>query len=185
MPNFRTLFITLLGGSLLVQGCGIQWGADIQWDAKDQILLSESSQVKLRTIQTRTYDTTDRNRLIRAIVSTLQDLYFDIDVLDDEFGIISGKKLLNTGDAWEQSPTYYTYKTDNLIIFSANYRTYGPFVYRTNLTRLSVTIRPKGETQLLVRASIQHNIAAVEDPEAYQTFFKLLEQSQFLSAGLD
>ncbi len=36
----------LLAGLLLVQGCAMQWGADIQWDSRDQILMSEKSQVE-------------------------------------------------------------------------------------------------------------------------------------------
>ena len=170
--------------SLLLPACAMQWGAAIQWDSKDQILMSESSQVKMRSIQTRVYDTTDSDKIMRAIISTLQDLYFDIDVIDHESGIISGKKLYQSGGGWENNPTYYMYKTDNLVIFSTNYRTYGPFQYRNDLTRISVTIRPKGETQLKVRASIQHNIRAIEEPEVYQTFFKLLSQSQFLSTNM-
>ena len=170
--------------SLFIQACAMQWGAAIQWDSKDQILMSESSQVKMRSIQTRIYDTTDKEQIMRSIISTLQDLYFDLDVIDQESGIISGKKLYQSGGGWENHPTYYTYKTDNLVIFSTNYRTYGPFQYRNDLTRISVTIRPKGETQLKVRASIQHNIRAVEDPEVYQRFFKLLGESQFLSTNM-
>ena len=179
-------YLFVLSTSLLLPACAMQWGAAIQWDSKDQILMSESSQVKMRSIQTRVYDTTDRDKIMRAIISTLQDLYFDIDVLDQESGIISGKKLYQSGGGWENHPTYYKYKTDNLVIFSANtnYRTYGPFQYRNDLTRISVTIRPKGETQLKVRASIQYNIRAVEDPKVYQTFFKLVGESQFLSTHM-
>ena len=162
----------------------MQWGAGIQWNSKDQILMSESSQVKMRSIQTRVFDTTDEDKIMRAVISSMQDLYFDIDVLDHESGVVSGKKLLQSGSAWENNPTYYAYRTDNLVIFSTNYRTYGPFQYRNNLTRISVTIRPKGESQLMVRASIQHNLYAVEEPEVYQTFFKLLRESLFLSAEL-
>ena len=162
----------------------MQLGAEIQWDSKDQILMSESSQVKMRSIQTRVFDTTDRDKIMRAVISTLQDLYFDLDVIDHESGIVSGKKLYQSGGAWKNNPTYYSYKTDNLVIFSTNYRTYGPFQYRNNLTRLSVSIRPKGETQLMVRASIQHNIRAIEDPEIYQTFFNLLRKSQFLNSKM-
>ncbi|MCK5191118.1 MAG: hypothetical protein KAR12_13805 [Methylococcales bacterium] len=176
---FSYLFI--FSTSLLLQACAMQWGAEIQWDSKDQILMSESSQVKMRSIQTRVYDSTDKVEIMRGIISTMQDLFFDIDVIDHESGIITGKKLYQSGGAWENNPTYYTYKTDNLVIFSTNYRTYGPFQYRNDLTRISVTIRPKGETQLKVRASIQHNIRAIEEPEVYQRFFKLLGKSQFLS----
>lgn len=166
----------------LLPGCSIQWGAQIQWDANKQILLSEKSQVQMRALQTRVYDTTDRNLIMRAIASTLQDLYFDIDVLDEKLGLISGKKLYQSNSGWQKHPSYYTYKTDKLMIFSVNYRTYGPFQYRNDLTRISITLRPRGETQLLVRTSIQHNIRAVEDPEVYQHFYKLLGQSLFLAA---
>ncbi|MCF6252223.1 MAG: hypothetical protein L3J75_13285 [Methylococcaceae bacterium] len=177
-------YLLVFSTSFLLPGCAMQWGAAIQWNSKDQILMSESSQVKMRSIQTRVFDTTDKDKLMRAIINTLQDLYFDIDVMDGEFGIVSGKKLYQSGSAWQNNPTYYTYKTDNLVIFSTNYRTYGPFQYRNDLTRISVTIRPKGEVQLMVRTSIQHNLYAVEDPEVYQSFFRLLEGAVFLSAGL-
>ena len=177
---FSYLFVLI--SSLFLHACAMQLGAEIQWNSKDQILLSESSQVKMRSIQTRVFDTTDRDKIMRAVISTLQDLYFDLDVIDHESGIVTGKKLYQSGGAWENNPTYYTYKTDNLVIFSNNYRTYGPFQYRNNLTRLSVSIRPKGETQLRVRASIQHNIRAIEEPEIYQQFFKLLRESQFLAS---
>jgi len=184
-PEKRVLsYLSILGICFLLSGCAMQWGAAIQWNSKDQILMSESSQVKMRSIQTRAFDTTDKDKLMRAIISTLQDLYFDIDVMDGEFGIVSAKKLYQSGSAWQNNPTYYTYKTDNLVIFSTNYRTYGPFQYRNDLTRISVTIRPKEETQLMVRTSIQHNIYAVEDPETYQAFFKLLESALFLSTEL-
>lgn len=177
-------YLIVFGSSALIQACTMQWGAEIQWNSKDQILMSEASQVKMRSLQTRVYDTTNQAKIMRAVISTLQDLYFDIDVLDQDLGLISGKKLYQSGNVWTNHPTYYTYKTDKLMIFSTNYRTYGPFHYRNDLTRISVTIRPRGETQLLVRSSIQHNISAVEEPEVYQTFFKLLEQSLFLSSEM-
>ncbi len=48
--------------------------------------------------------------------------------------------------------------------------------------RITVTVRPRGETQMLVRANAQYNITAVEDPEPYQQFFIALEKSMFLTA---
>jgi len=160
----------------------MQWGAEIQWNSKSQVLMSEDSQVKMRALQTQVFDTTDKEKTMRAVVSTLQDLFFDIDVLDNELWVLSAKKMYPSTVGWENNPSYYNYKTDSLILFSRNYRTYGPFQYRNDLTRITVTIRPKGKTQLRVRASIQYNIRAVEDPEIYQTFFKTLRQSMFLSA---
>ena len=48
--------------------------------------------------------------------------------------------------------------------------------------RMTVSIRPRGETRLLVRANAQYNVKAVDDPEPYQQFFFALEKSLFLTA---
>ncbi|MDH5790109.1 MAG: hypothetical protein OEZ27_05910 [Nitrospinota bacterium] len=178
-------FVLVLLVSLMFQGCAMQWGAEIQWNSRSQILMSEDSQVKLRSIQTRVFDTTDRARILRVAVATMQDLFFDIDVLDEELGIISGKKWFNQNSSWADHPSYYLYETDELLIFNTNFRSWGPFNYRKDLTRMTITVRPKEKTRLLVRASVQYNIRAVEDPEMYQKFFKTLGQSLFLEAEME
>jgi hypothetical protein len=177
--------IPLLLAGLLLQGCVTQWGAELQMDSKSQVLMSESSQVKLRAIQSRVFDTTDRLKIMHAVVAALQDLYFVVDVLDEELGVISGKKLFHEDDDPITDATYIRYKTDELIIFNTNFRTWGPFNYRNDLTRITVTVRPKEETRSLVRASVQYEIRAVGDPEMYQKFFRVLEQSLFLAAQRD
>jgi len=50
--------------------------------------------------------------------------------------------------------------------------------------RMTVSVRPRGQTQLLVRASAQYNLRAVEDPEPYQQFFDALRKAMFLDAHL-
>ena len=178
-------FTLALFMSLMFQGCAMRWGTDIRWNSQSQILMSESSQVKLRSIQTRVFDTTDRAKIMRAAIFTMQDLFFDINVLDEDLGIVSGKKLFNHDNSWGKHPTYYLYKTDEVIIFNTNFRTWGPFNYRKDLIRMTVTIRPKEKTRSLVRVSLQYNIRAVEDPDMYQKFFKTLSQSLFLSAKME
>ena len=177
--------IPVFFASLMLSGCQHQWGSQLQMNSESQILMSDSSQVRLRSIQTRVFDTTDKLKIMDAAVAAMQDLYFDIDVLDDDLGVISGKKLFREDSEWVTDPTYYSYRTDKLIIFNENFRTWGPFNYRHDLIRLTVTVRPKGKTRSLVRASVQYAVRAVEDPEIYQKFFKTLEQSLFLSRQLD
>ena len=48
--------------------------------------------------------------------------------------------------------------------------------------RMTVSVRPRGQTQLLVRANAQYEIYAVEDPEPYQQFFEALSKALFLTA---
>jgi len=49
--------------------------------------------VKLRTIQTRAFDTTDKTQMLRSVIATLQDLGFVIDKADEKLGVVSGTKL--------------------------------------------------------------------------------------------
>jgi hypothetical protein len=48
--------------------------------------------------------------------------------------------------------------------------------------RVTVTVRGRGSTQLLVRANAQYEAMAVETPEPYQQFFESLQKAMFLTA---
>ena len=50
------------------------------------------------------------------------------------------------------------------------------------IVKMTVTIRPRGEKQLLVRVNAQYGIKSIEDPETYQDFFVSLEKALFLTA---
>ncbi len=168
-----------------LQACVVRWSADIQWDAAKQILLSEDSQVELRSIQTQVFDTSNKITLLRATVAIMQDLSFEIDVLDEELGVVSGKKWITQMSSNVNDPAYYNYKTDQLMLFHTKFRSWQPFHYRNDLTRMTVTVRPKETTRSLVRASIQYNLKPFEDPEVYQAFFRTLSQSLSLSTEME
>ena len=111
-----------------------------------QVLATKESQVKLRAIQSRAFDTTDKEMMLRTVIATLQDLAFIIDKADDVLGTVSGTKL------------------DRYAL------------------RMTVSVRPRGQTQLLVRGNAQYEIYAVEEPEPYQQFFEALSKALFLTA---
>ena len=133
----RFAIIGLLAIMLGVTGCVSQ---------EDQLLAMSESQVALRNMQSRVFDTTDREKMLRTIIATLQDLGFVIDKADATLGTVSATKL----DIWE--------------------------------TRVTVSVRLRGETQLLVRASAQFQRNAIEDPEPYRNFFAALGRAMFLTA---
>ena len=136
---WNTLIVQSIMISILLTGCVT--------DSRKHILETSESQVQLRSIQTRTFDTSDRNTTLRTVIATLQDLSFVIDKADDVLGTVSATKL----DGY--------------------------------LLQMTVTVRPKGENQVLVRANAQYNLKAVEDPEPYQDFFTALEKAMFLTAN--
>lgn len=152
-----------------------------QWDSRDQIWLSEQSQVKLRAAQSRVFDTTDRTRILAAVVATLQDLGFQLGVLDEQLGIVSGTRFERIEGPWVDK-SYHLYDDKSLLLFTKTYRSWGPFHHRADLVRVTVTVRQRNEAQSVVRTSAQFYLRAVEDPEPYQRFFRALEQSLFLQA---
>lgn len=78
--NQRFSMLVLL---LLVAGCAAPTG----------VITQSGSQVELRQMQTRDYDTLDKRGTLRAVVATLQDLGFVIDKADYDLATISATKL--------------------------------------------------------------------------------------------
>ncbi len=178
---FRMLLPTVLTVVSLLTACTpYEMRHENQSDARTQIWLSEESQVKVRAAQTRVFDTKDRRKMLQAIVVTLQDLNCKIDVLDEELGIVSAKKYIDLEQPTFLDPSYILYRPDTLLFLTRTYRAWGPFYHRSDLVRLTVTVRDRNESQLIVRASAQFYLRAVEDPVPYQQFFRTLEQAIFL-----
>jgi len=172
---------TALGLALCVLGC-VSYGSrhEIQGDNRAQILRSEASQVKVRNAQSRVFDTTDKLQMMQAIVATFQDLGFQVEVLDEHLGIISGKQFLAAERPSSGGlATYLLYDEESLVVFNRVYRTWGPFQRRSDMVRLTVTVRQRNEAQLIVRASAQYYLRPVEEPAAYQRFYAALEQALF------
>ncbi|UVT19239.1 MAG: hypothetical protein H8K03_15735 [Nitrospira sp.] len=171
-----------VGLCLLLQGCPTPYELRHvnQWDSHEQIWLSEESQVKIRAAQSRVFDTVDQRRMLATIVSSLQDLDFKVEVLDEELGVVSGKKYVENEQIYGVDLSYLLYQPDALLVLNRHDRTWGSFDHRSNLVRFTVTVRKRNDSQLVVRASAQFYLRAVEDPLPYQQFFRTLEQAVFL-----
>jgi hypothetical protein len=140
MKKFRDYLITVLLVSFAVMLSGCATSAV-------SALGTNESQVKLRSIQTRAFDTTDKKKMMQNIISTMQDLDFVIDKADFVLGSVTGSKFLG----------------------------------QTSIV-MTVTARPRGQKQLLVRANAQYGVNSIEDPATYQDFFVALEKAMFLTA---
>lgn len=139
----KLLLLILL--TLLVTACAT---------TQDHLLDMNTSQVQLRSIQSRAFDTTDKEKTMRAIIATLQDLGFMLDRADYTLGVVTASKA----------------RADSVQMQ----------VYAS--LRITVTVRPRGEKQLLVRASAEYLRSPVTDAKPYQNFFNSLEKAMFLEA---
>ena len=151
-------------------------------DARDQIWRADESQVMLRNAQSRVFETQDRARLLAAIVATMQDLGFMVEALDPDLGIVSGVRFDPTEGDGTFDPTYHLYDDQSLLVLTRTYRSWGPFLHRADLVRITVTVRRRNEKQLVVRANAQFYMRAVEQAEPYQRFFAALEQAMALQS---
>lgn len=139
--NLRWLHIEnlLLFGVVLVLAVGCA-------STQARLLDSDQSQIQLRSIQTRAFDTTDRDKTLRTAMLTLQDLGFVLTSGEAGIGSITGSK-------WNRG-----------------------------VMRITVSVRPRGDTQMLVRANCQLGSELVKDPVPYQMFFAALSKAMFLEA---
>ena len=76
----RIVFVVVL---LALAGCAAPTG----------VITAGGSQVALRQMQTRDYETPDKRGMLRSVVATLQDLGFVIDKADYELATITATKL--------------------------------------------------------------------------------------------
>ena len=118
---------------------------------REIIFDDQMTQLQARSIQSRTFELTDRIKAMRAVIATLQDLDFVIDRADSRLGIITATKL-------KGYHLHITAKVDD--------RKSGPILVRVNLTVGFVNIANPMPTSI--------------GSEVYQEFFTSLGKNVFL-----
>lgn len=84
--------IIVIAGALLVQGC------TAPEPTQDLLALTES-QMKIRSVQTRTFDVRDRQLAMRGVIAALQDLGFIIERANEPLGLVTAARFAE--------PNYY------------------------------------------------------------------------------
>lgn len=109
------------------------------------------TQLESRQIQTRDYDTLDKQLTMRSVLATMQDLGFTIDNADFTLGTITGSRVYYEDD------------------------------YKNFSMRMTVTVRDREGKRVSVRANARLNDKAITDPQTYQDFFAALDKAMFLT----
>lgn len=119
----------------------------------EQIVMSAKPSVELRAMQARAFETSDRYRTIRAVVSTLQDLGYTIDKVETSAGTVSATKLT----VLRLTASVYPKGAERVVV------------------RANAIIRPQQNQPNMLNQ--------VDDPEFYlKYFFEPLSKAMFLSA---
>ncbi|MDF0667865.1 MAG: hypothetical protein P0119_17610 [Nitrospira sp.] len=94
----------LLAGVVSSQGCAAP-------EAQQDLFLLTDAQMEIRSRQTRTFDVTDRNATIRAVIATLQDLGFIIERAYEDLGLVTAARFAE--------PNYYDVVTITVTVREA------------------------------------------------------------------
>ena len=79
----RSLRLLPLLGALLLVGCA----------TSPANVAGTGTQLEMREIQTREYDTLDKSMTMRSVIASLQDLGFTIDQADADLGAVTATRL--------------------------------------------------------------------------------------------
>lgn len=83
----RLTFLAFAASTVLLTGCQT---------TKERVLDSSAdgqTSVELRAMQSRSFDTVDKQKTMRSVIATLQDLGFVVDKADLDLGSVSATKL--------------------------------------------------------------------------------------------
>ena len=117
-------------------------------------VFNTGDQLQLRSFQTRAFDTTDREKTLRAVIATMQDLGFVIDKADATLGSVSGTKL--AGYEMRMTVTVRAHGTTQLLV--------------------------RASAQYKANANANASAVPIEDAAPYRDFFAALAKSLFLEA---
>ena len=108
--------------NLIVYGFVVVAIAACQTDARQQLLATSDSQVALRSMQTRAFDTTDRVKTLTTIIATLQDLEFLIDKADASLGVVTATKIKKSKTLRMTVTIYPRGNTQTMVRASAEFK---------------------------------------------------------------
>jgi len=118
--NTFTMHIPLFGAGLLLAGILSLQGCAAP-EVKPDLLAPTEAQMKIRSLQTRSFDLTDRNAAIRGVIASLQDLGFIIERANEGLGLVTAARFAE--------PNYYDVVT---ITVTVRQETAGKMSFRAN-----------------------------------------------------
>lgn len=151
-------YITLLP-LLLVAGCG-----------GPQMKTVQKTQLEIRQMQTRTYDTQDTKMVVKAMLNVLQDEGFIVKQANTDLGLFTATKEIDVENPWEKFWTRGVLTKNAITTCTVNVSEFG------KQTRVRVNFQVKGLTAIGSIAAVYQ----IDDPEYYQKLFSKIDKGIFI-----
>jgi hypothetical protein len=173
MRNWTALFPLAL---FIVSGCGAvsaTVGAAGSLFDEDE---DPKSQLALRQMQTREYDTTDTRMALKAMLNVLQDDNFMVEQVNVELGFFKARKTMETEDVNDKFWGTFWHGSD------AEWVKHSVIDCTASVTPFGKKIRIRASFQLkrMNNKGVVEEVEAVDNPDFYQAFFSKVSKGIFI-----
>ncbi len=164
--------ISLCVGLLIQCGCGVTEIPGMVLSKKHQV----RTQLEIREMQTRTYDTKDTGMVMKAMLNVLQDDDYIIAQVNEGLGFFNASKEAEAEDTLEKVwDTFWwggsaTYKKNSIVDCTANISEFGEETKVRANFRIKI-MNNKGGVEV---------VRQIDDPEFYQIFFSKVDKGIFI-----
>ena len=170
------IFAILFSGLLLLTGC-VAINPEVELTLAPEVL-------QQRQMQTRRFETTDEQKILKTCAALLQDTGFNIDESDAKLGFLTASKKRDAKDA-AQWILYFGVTILSGVSIPPD---------DNQIMKVFLSTRPVGSNgkEIAVRAVFERivyntdrklsKIEPLDDPKVYQSFFEKLSKALFLEA---
>lgn len=136
----------------------------------------QKTQLEIREIQTRSYNTPDVKLVMKAVMHTLQDDNFIIKQANVDLGLLTAQKEVDLGGGggftsfFGSGSSDIRFRNHAITEASANVSEFG------DQTRVRINFQKK----VLDNKGVSMSIKQIQDASFYQNFFSKVEKSVFL-----
>lgn len=168
----RTIVLGLCAGLIVCSGCGMVESTASLFEKKHQ----SKSQLEVRQMQTREYDTNETRLVLKAMLNVLQDDGFIINQASPDLGFFNATKTINSEDKLARVwGTFWwgphaTWKENSIIDCTANVSQFG------KKTRVRVNFQVK----VMNNRGGCEEAHEVDDMNYYQEFFSKVDKGIFI-----
>jgi len=157
---------------LSVSGCGTTSLPGMVLEKKAK----QKSQLEIRQMQTRTYETKDMKMIMKAMLNVLQDDDFIIKQVNTDMGFFNATKETDVEKGserfWEEFwwGKYGTWKKNSIIDCTANISEFGD----------GMRVRVNFQVKIMDNKGGCVLVRQVDDPKYYQDFFSKVDKGIFI-----
>ncbi len=134
----------------------------------------KKTQLEIREIQTRSYDTNDSKMVMKAVMHTLQDDNYIVKQANVDLGLLTAQKEEDLGNSvtpiFRYGNSETRYPNNTVTEASANVSEYGA------QTRVRINFQRK----VLDNKGVTMEVEQLDDPLFYQKFFSKVDKAVFL-----